>query len=141
MYIIKSEIEKKKTLELIENFKKAIEEVNNSDIEDLLKEAQINGYKIQIHDLEKQIEEYEELKKGNYKLPEELILEELLQTLIKIRISRGISQSELARLLNVPRQQVNRYEDREYQGVNIERIFQILKILGIKSSIKLKNAA
>lgn len=141
MFIIKSEREKNTTLEWIENFKKTIDEISNSNADDLIKVAEVNSLKSQIIQLEKQIEEYEELKKGNYKIPTELSFEELLKNLIKIRISKGISQSELARLLNIQRQQVNRYEDREYQGVNAERIFQILEILGIKSSIKLKKVA
>lgn len=141
MYIIKSEIEKNKTIEMLENCKKDIEAGENADMSDEIKQAKIGSLKSMIFQFEKQLEEYEELKKGNYKLPEELTFEELLQNLIKIRISRGISQSELARVLKVPRQQVNRYEDRGYQGVSIERIFQILEVLGIKSSIKLKSAA
>lgn len=141
MYIIKSEVEKKKTIELLDKCKKDYEITEKSDLPDEVKKAKIGSLKSMIFQFEKQLEEYEELKKGNYQLPEELTLEELLQNLIKIRISKGFSQSELARQLNIPRQQVSRYEERGYQGVNIERIFQILEILGIKSSIKLKSAA
>lgn len=141
MFIIKSEPEKKSTLELIENFKNAIEEVNSLNVDNLLKQAQINGYKIQIADLEKQVAEYEELKKGNYKLPEVLTFSNLLGYLIQIRISKGISQSELARMIGVSRQQINRYELHDYQGASIERINKIISVLGLKISIKLQNAA
>jgi len=141
MFIIKNETEKKTTLEWIENFKKAIEEVNNSNADNLIKQAQINGYKIQIADLEKQLEKYEELKKGNLKLPEDLSFSNLLGYLTKIRISKGISQAELARMIGVSRQQISRYELQDYQGASLERVNQILNVLRLKISISLQDVA
>ncbi|MEI8389711.1 MAG: helix-turn-helix transcriptional regulator [bacterium] len=141
MFVIKSDAEKKTTLELINNFKKAIEEVNNSNADDLIKQSQINGYKIQTADLEKQIEEYDELKKGNLRLPENLSFSELLGYLTKVRISKGISQSELAKMIGVSRQQISRYELQDYRGASLERINLILNVLGLTISIKLQDVA
>ena len=107
----------------------------------MIKQAQINGYKIQITDLEKQLEEYEELKKGNLKFPEDLSFSNLLGHLTKIRISKGISQAELARMIGVSRQQISRYELQDYQGASLERVNQILNVLRLKICISLQDVA
>lgn len=60
----------------------------------------------------------------------------MVKSLVKLRISKGISQSQLARLLNIPRQQVNRYEEHEYQNITIDKVSQILKAFGIDMKIK-----
>ena len=56
---------------------------------------------------------------------------ELLKSLSKIRISRGLSQKDLGDLIGVPKQQINRYEEHEYQNISIEKINIILEVLNI----------
>ncbi|MEI8390839.1 MAG: helix-turn-helix transcriptional regulator [bacterium] len=141
MYQIKSESDKKNTLKWLSNFNKELEAIMKVDIPEEVKLAQANSFKSLIFQLEQQLEEYENLKKGNFKLPDEVTFSDLLGYLIKIRISKGISQSELARKLGVSKQQISRYEEHEYQGANIARIHKILEVLNVKVSIKLQNVA
>ncbi|HSA05995.1 MAG TPA: helix-turn-helix transcriptional regulator [Candidatus Gastranaerophilales bacterium] len=141
MYQIKSESDKKNTLKWLANFKTELEAIMKADLPEEVREAQANSIKSLIIQLEKQLEEYEDLKKGNYSLPDEVAFSDLLGYLVKIRISKGISQSELARKLGISKQQISRYEEHDYQGASIARINKILEVLGVKISIKLQVAA
>ena len=142
MNIIKSEKEKKNTLKWLEKVKKNLQELPFEVIkeENVRKTMEIN-YKSMIIQFENQLKEYEELKNGTFQLPEELTYKELLENMVKLRISKNISQSELARLLNIPRQQVHRYEEQAYQNISINKVDQILKVLGINLKIKIGKTA
>lgn len=142
MNIIKSEKEKKNTLKWLEKVKKNLQELPFEVIqeENVRKTMEFN-YKGMIIQLENQLKEYEELKNGTFQLPEELTYKELLENMVKLRISKNISQSELARLLNIPRQQVHRYEEQAYQNISINKVDQILKVLGINLKIKIGKTA
>jgi ribosome-binding protein aMBF1 (putative translation factor) len=76
------------------------------------------------------VQEYEDIVKGKFD-PYTCTLQEIGTHLIKLRIWRGISQTELAKRLGVSHAQISRDERFEYQGANMERIRQILKALEV----------
>ena len=86
-------------------------------------------------ELENEIKEYEEIKSGNYELPKNITFIDLLRSLPKIRVSRGLSQKNLGDLIGVSKQQINRYEEHEYQNIGIEKINMILEVLNINLDI------
>jgi transcriptional regulator with XRE-family HTH domain len=49
-----------------------------------------------------------------------------LRFIAKIRIAKGVSQTELARRLGVSKQVISRYEESEYHTVGIGRIQELL---------------
>jgi transcriptional regulator with XRE-family HTH domain len=49
--------------------------------------------------------------------------------LIRARIAAGLSQRELAERLDMPEQQIQRYEAREYESVSLALIFEVAKVL------------
>ncbi|MBV8710065.1 MAG: helix-turn-helix transcriptional regulator [Acidobacteriaceae bacterium] len=61
-------------------------------------------------------------------------LEEISNALIQARIAAGLSQEDLADKLGVKPQQIQRYEATDYQSASLEKINQIVRVLGIKLS-------
>jgi HTH-type transcriptional regulator/antitoxin HigA len=56
---------------------------------------------------------------------------------VKIRIAKGVSQTELARRLGVSKRVISRYEETDYQTVAIARLQEILDVIGIKTAVTL----
>jgi DNA-binding Xre family transcriptional regulator len=129
--MIKSEQQKNRTLKMIEEYNKKLETLDEYSKGSLLS---------LIGTLEQEIEEYENLKKGIYELPQNITFVELLQSISKIRISKGLSQQDLANMLGITKQQLNRYEEHNYQNVSIAKINEILEVLNISVSLFKKVA-
>lgn len=66
------------------------------------------------------------LKSGELALPHLERLDQIAPFIAKIRISKGISQTELAGRLGVSKQVISRYEENDYQTVAIARLQEIL---------------
>jgi DNA-binding XRE family transcriptional regulator len=83
--------------------------------------------------LSEEIEYYERLKRGD--LGEVFNLHGLGRMLIALRIARGLTQSDLAKRLDVHVSQISRDERNEYHGVSVERASRILDLLnaGLRS--------
>jgi ribosome-binding protein aMBF1 (putative translation factor) len=80
--------------------------------------------------LAEEIESYERLKRGQFSEFENL--QGLGQTLIGLRIARGMTQRELARSLKVDESAVSRDERNEYHGITVERAKRVLDALGVR---------
>ncbi len=77
-----------------------------------------------------EVESYERLKRGQFKEFENL--HGLGQTLIGLRIARGMTQRELAKRLDVQESMVSRDERNEYHGITVDRAIRILEALGVR---------
>ena len=64
-------------------------------------------------------------------------LDEIAPFIAKIRIAKGVSQTELARRLGISKQVISRYEETDYQTVAIARLQEILDAIGIKTAVTL----
>ena len=125
--ITKNQIKKlDATLNLI-----TVEKPSDSKI-DILKKAEKEALFSQLEDLKAEILEYEELCSGGVFISELNSLAELPKTLIKARISKGLTHKELGDLLGIKEQQVQRYEATDYKAANFTRIFEIMKVLDIR---------
>ena len=116
-------------------FAEAIREMKaspKSEIHPLLRKAQIDAMESQLGDLQREIEEYETLRSGRRKVAMLDSLEKLSTTLIQSRIAAGLSQAELASRLGVKPQQIQRYEATDYRSASLERINEIMRVLGVK---------
>jgi DNA-binding XRE family transcriptional regulator len=86
--------------------------------------------------LREEVESYERLRRGEF---EELVnLRGLGHLLISLRISKGISQRDLARRLDVHESQISRDERNEYFGITLERAIKILDALNVKLHTKVE---
>jgi DNA-directed RNA polymerase specialized sigma subunit len=80
--------------------------------------------------LVEEVEAYERLKRGD--LGELKNLHGLGRMLIGMRIAKGFTQTDLAKLLGVDVSQVSRDERNEYHGVTVERATRILDALNVE---------
>ena len=70
-------------------------------------------------------------------LPDVERLDQIAPFIAKMRIAKGVSQTELGRRLGVSKQVISRYEETEYQTVAMARLQEILDAIGIKVMVTL----
>ena len=136
--MIKSEAQRDRTLAQIQGFQKAIAEVVQETSG--RRSAVIRrSYEGMIRQLEDELREYDELKSGALNLPHVERLDQIAPFIVKMRIAKGVSQTELARRLRVSKQVISRYEESDYQTVAIARLQEILDAIGIKTLVTLRG--
>ena len=121
----------------IETLTESINALSNSN--EMLDLLQIQAWKCRIEDLEEEIKEFESLEDA-YEL--EFSKDNLLKTVINLRIASGMTQKQLAEAIDIKEQQIQRYEQDHYRTASFERIVQILQVLSkdIQLKIYLKKA-
>jgi HTH-type transcriptional regulator/antitoxin HigA len=136
--MIKSDAQRERTAVQIEGFRQAL---TTAEREMTGKRAvAIRGsYEGMIRQLEEEIREYDHLKSGDLTLPNVERLDQIAPLIAKMRIAKGVSQTELAKRLGVSKQVVSRYEESEYQSVAISRLQEILDAIGIKALVTLSG--
>ena len=87
--------------------------------------------------LKEEVEYYERIKRGEFEAVKNLV--GLGRILIGIRIALGISQRELAKLLNVSEAQISKDERNEYHGITLEKAQKILDALGVTLTSKVEE--
>jgi HTH-type transcriptional regulator/antitoxin HigA len=134
--VIKSDAQRDRTLAQIEGFRSALAKAEQE--KPGRRSAAIRGsYDGMIRQLEDELREYDQLKGGKLFLPHIERLDDIAPFITKIRIAKGVSQTELARRLGVSKQVISRYEESEYQTVAIARLQEILDAIGIKTLVTL----
>ena len=117
----------------IETLQGQIKLLRKSDsIEDLL---QISAWKSRVEDLSTDIDEFISLTK-EFKL--EFSEENLPKAIINSRIASGMTQKQLANAIEIQEQQIQRYEQNQYQTASFERIIQILRVLSKNINLKVE---
>ena len=76
----------------------------------------------QLTDLEAEVQEYEALKAGHFRMERLDVVEDLAALLVMARIAQGMTQKELAERLGVKEQQIQRYEATDYGSASLSRI-------------------
>jgi len=134
--MIKSDAQRDRTVAQIEGFRQALAK---AEVEEPGKRsAAIRGsYEGMIQQLEDELREYDQMKSGELTLPHFERLDQIAPSIVKIRIAKGVSQTELARRLGISKQVISRYEESDYQTVSIARLQEILDAIGIKTVVSL----
>lgn len=134
--MIKSDAQRDRTLVQIEAFRQAVAKV---ELEKPGKRtAAIRGsYEGMIRQLEDELHEYDRLRSGELTLPHIERLDQIAPFITKIRIAKGVSQTELAKRLGVSKQVISRYEESDYQTVAVSKLQEILDAVGIKTLVTL----
>lgn len=96
---------------------------------DWVHKAQIAGVKVQIRQLEQQLKEYEAIKSGKRKLPDLDMVNDISSLLVKWRIRCNLTQKELAGLVEMPEQQIQRYEETNYQSASLGTVTKVANVL------------
>jgi len=134
--MIKSDAQRERTVAQIEGFRQALAKAAQNKPDK--RSAAIRGsYESMVRHLEDELREYDQLKSGELALPHVERLDQIAPFVAKIRIAKGISQTELAQRLGVSKQVISRYEESDYQTVAIVRLQEILDAIGIKTVVTL----
>ncbi|MGO9255105.1 MAG: helix-turn-helix domain-containing protein [Bryobacteraceae bacterium] len=134
--MIKSDAQRERTLAQIDGFKQALAKVAHAAPGK--RSAPVSAsYQAMIRQLEEELREYDRLKSGDLALPNMERLDQIAPFIAKIRIAKGVSQTELARRLGVSKQVISRYEESDYQTVALSRLQEILDAMGIKTAVTL----
>jgi HTH-type transcriptional regulator/antitoxin HigA len=134
--MIKSDAQRERTLAQIDGFKKAL--AKGAQAKPGKRSAAVAGScQAMIRQLEEELCDYDRLKSGDLALPNMERLDQIAPFIAKIRIAKGVSQTELARRLGVSKQVISRYEESDYQTVALARLQEILDAMGIKTAVTL----
>ena len=125
--MIKSEQQKNRTIKMLSELQEKKKTASN---------IAIGSIDSLIGQLENEIKEYENLKRGEFTLPKNITFVELIKNIAKIRISKGLTQQDLANMLGMTKQQINRYEEHDYQNVSLVKISEIIAVLGLTVSLE-----
>ena len=134
--MIKSDAQRDRTAAQITGFREALAKVDR-EMTGKRAAAVRGSYEGMIRQLEEELRGYDELRSGELTLPHIERLDQIAPFVPKMRIARGVSQTELARRLGVSKQVISRYEETEYQTVAIARLQEILDAIGIKAMVTL----
>jgi HTH-type transcriptional regulator/antitoxin HigA len=130
--MIKTDAQRERTMVQIDGFRRALSDAKQ-EARGKRAAALRGSYEGMIRQLEEEVREYDKLKSGNVAFPGIERLDEIAPFIVRLRIAKGISQTELARRLAVSKQVISRYEENEYQAISIVRLQEVLDALGVKA--------
>ena len=138
--MIKNERQYKFTKTQVERFERTLAEFRSRNPEDtdlhpLVAKAQEDAVSSQIVSLKKELQLYESMKDGKFRLDQLEMVSELPYILIGARISQGMSQKDLAERIGLKEQQIQRYEATNYSSASLGRIIDIVSGLKPKSLV------
>ncbi len=107
------------------NLQEVTEKINSA----ILAKAELEALQSEADILENQIKEYEMLQSGAVTNFQAKSLAELPSVLIRARIAQRLSQRELADLIGLKEQQIQRYEAEEYSSASLRRLREIADAL------------
>ena len=134
--MIKSDAQRDRTIVQIEGFRHALAMVEQKTPGKRHAVVRSN-YESMIRQLDEEVREYDQLKSGELVLAPVERLDQIAPFIAKIRIAKGVSQTELANRLGVSKQVISRYEESDYQTVAVARLQEILDAIGIKTVVTL----
>ena len=94
-----------------------------------------------VNDLEKEIEDYEALKKKGVGAIKIDSFEDLFLFPIRYRIAKNMTQEEFANLVGIPIRQICRYESEEYSNISSETLKKILQGIPLKFFSRISESA
>jgi DNA-binding XRE family transcriptional regulator len=114
----------------LERFQTALERVENAkDLHPVQRKAQVAAIRSEIEIMRADLREYEALLEGDGgRLDVEAVLA-LPENLIRARIAAGLTHKDLAGLLGVKEQQVQRYESTQYRSASLERVIRVAEVI------------
>ena len=134
--MIKNDKQLNNTKDVMLGFQASLEKVKADDtFPQIRKDFEIAHLTQKVLEFQKQINEYEQLKKGEAPSLKVDDFAKFPEILIKARIARGWTQAELAEKVGIEEQQIESYEAGDYSTASLPRIDDSIYALGIKLSI------
>jgi HTH-type transcriptional regulator/antitoxin HigA len=117
-----------------ERFKDALAkpDAQGKKVHPKVQKAMREGLRSQLQDLETEIAEFERLRDGKVTTIVVNSIVDIALALVQARIARNWTQKELAEKLNLPEQQIQRYESTRYKGVAVERLQEVADALNVR---------
>ena len=134
--MIKTNAQRERTLVQIAGFQRALNGVDHRASKRSI--AIRRTYEQVIRELEHEVGEYDRLRSGRLNVPPLDRLDHIASFVAKMRLSNGMSQTELAKRLHVRKQVISRLEESDYQTAGIQTLQSVLDALGVKIAIRLK---
>jgi DNA-binding XRE family transcriptional regulator len=129
--MITTEREYKITKARIANPERAVAEIEaRSDLSPVIRKMYADALTSNVESMAAELKDYEDLRSGRVQVNSASI-EELPTALIRARIAHRWTQKDLADLLDVTEQTIQRYEATEYQGVALARLTRIANALSV----------
>ena len=128
--MIKSEAQRKRTLAQIEGFRSALDAARR-ETSGKRQAVLVKSYQSMMDQLAAEVAEFDQLKAGRIRVPPIDRLDQIAPVVTRIRIAKGISQTELARRLGVSKQLIHRYEESDYQTLGLAKLQQVLDAMGV----------
>lgn len=126
-------ISKKKFKELENQIDKITSDTDQNPLRNQLILASLNNSK---SELEKEILLYESLKKNKDGILKERLISELPSIITEYKIMAGLTQKELAEMLDLKEQQLQRYEADSFKSVTFKNLLKFLDLIGLEIRIK-----
>jgi HTH-type transcriptional regulator/antitoxin HigA len=101
------------------------------EVDPRMREVMDDALRGQTETLRDEIKHYEDLRDGRINKRELGSLRDLPTALIEARIAAGLTQKALGERLEVPEQQVQRWETNLYSGVGVDRLQEVADALGM----------
>ena len=140
--MITNERQRRLTAAAIGRFERALADAEATgprpDVHPTLQRAMVDGMRSQLTDLKDEVRAYDDLRAGRVKKRVLHSLSDLADALIEARIAAQLTQGQLADRLDIPEQQVQRYEQTRYRTANLERLQAIADALqlGVRESVE-----
>jgi Zn-dependent peptidase ImmA (M78 family)/transcriptional regulator with XRE-family HTH domain len=94
-------------------------------------DLELRTVRSQITELEQQVADYEGLKTGAVAVGQVGSLDDLPRLLIRQRIANGLTQKDLAALLGMKEQQIQRYEADDWATASLKRLIEVADAVGL----------
>jgi Zn-dependent peptidase ImmA (M78 family)/DNA-binding XRE family transcriptional regulator len=134
--MIKSEREYIKTKKAAADFAASREVLLASAGEKMRKLAALSSLDAQLGDLRAEIAEWERLRAGGIREIQITNWDDLPKALVRARIAQGLTQQQLAERLGLKKQQVQRWEDENYEHAEFWRVLEVADALDLSLSGK-----
>ena len=82
-----------------------------------------------IEELREELQDYNRTKAGHVEMEVLLTVDKIAGVLISARIAKGLTQRQLASMVGLKEQQIQRYEARDYTNVDLSRVQEIARAL------------
>ena len=137
--MIKNEVQYKLTKTSVEGFEKRLNWLRanpetRADIDPIIARAEEEALESMIEELNEDLQEYNRTKAGHVEMEVLRSVDKIAGALISARIAKGFTQRQLASMVGLKEQQIQRYEARDYANVDLSRVQEIAKVLIAEAS-------
>jgi DNA-binding XRE family transcriptional regulator len=143
--MIRNEQEYQHSLEWLRRFQESVAELDNNETlkaEPIRWQLHRDSYQSQVDELKSEIAEYERLVNCDRTHPIQIQVENLNKlpdALIKARIAAKMTQKELAEILDIDEQKVEKYEKTDYQYASFGELLEVSAALGVEFTTAIMN--